>query len=412
MVIVVDPYIAGISGDMVLCALIDLGADKNKILEGIKKCGKFLPDSTIKKLDFTKIDKHGIQSTSLILEIEENTHERKGSEIKEAIKNSLIELNLSAKAKNFAEGCINSLISAESKVHGIPEESVHFHEASSIDTLIDVIGVAIASDDLKLFEDKIFSMPICVGNGTVSFSHGVMSNPASAILEIFKNSKLIIHGRNAESELTTPTGACILVNLTNSPINYYPSMKIESIGYGAGKKDFAQFSNVLKIVKGLKKNTFDSDSVIVLETNVDDVSGEVLGNLIEKMMNNGAKDAFITHGITKKGRPTNLVKVICDNENYDSLASILIDETGTLGIRVTLSDRIILPRSMHQIKLTFDGKEFDIKYKVSFFQGKSNFKVEFDDLKLVSDFLKKSIRETESLIRKEILQRNVGNGQT
>ena len=412
MVIVVDPYIAGISGDMVLCALIDLGADKHKILDGLKKCSNFLPDSTIKKLDFTKIDKHGILSTSMILEIEENVHERKGLEIKEAIKNSANEINLSSKAKNFAEACINSLISAESKVHGIPEESVHFHEASSIDTLIDIVGAAIALDDLNLFDDEIFSMPICVGSGTVSFSHGIMSNPASAILEIFKNSQLIIHGHNTESELTTPTGACILVNLTNSSIDYYPSMKIESIGYGAGKKDFEQFSNVLKIVKGIKKTNFDSDSVIVLETNVDDVSGEVLGNLIEKMMNTGAKDAFITHGITKKGRPTNVVKVICDNENYDNLANILIDETGTLGIRVTRSNRITLPRSIHQIKLTFDGKEFDIKYKVSSFQGKSNFKVEFDDLKLVANFLQKSIRETESLIRKEIIKGNVENGQT
>lgn len=409
MVIVVDSYIAGISGDMVLSALVDLGADKNKILEGVKKCEKFLPESEIKQIEFTKIQKHGIQSTSLNLEIKENTHERNGMDIKQAIKNSLNEINLSENAKNFAEACIDTLISAESNVHGIPKESVYFHEASSIDTLIDIVGTAIAADDLNLFEEEIFSMPVCVGNGTVTFSHGIMTNPASAILEIFKNSSLVIHGRNTKSELTTPTGACILVNLAKSSIDYYPSMKIESIGYGAGKNDFERFSNVLKIVRGKKKNDFDSDSVIILETNVDDVPGEIMGNLIEKIMDNGAKDAFISHGITKKGRPTNLVKIICDNENYDVISNVLIDETGTLGIRISTSDRLILPRSIHNIKLTFEGKEFDIKYKVSFFQGKSNFKIEFDDLKRISDFLKKSIRETESLIRNEILKKAVTN---
>ncbi len=409
MVIVMDPYIAGISGDMVLCALVDLGADKNRILESVKKCEKFLPESEIKKIEFIKIQKHGIQSTSLNLEIKENTHERNGMDIKQAIKNSLNEINLSENAKNFAEACVDTLISAESNVHGIPKESVHFHEASSIDTLIDIVGTAIAADDLNLFEEEILSMPVCVGNGTVTFSHGTMTNPASAILEIFKNSSLVIHGKNTESELTTPTGASILVNLAKSSVDYYPSMKIESIGYGAGKNDFERFSNVLKIVRGKKKNDFDSDSVIILETNVDDVPGEIMGNLIEKIMDNGAKDAFISHGITKKGRPTNLVKIICDNENYDVISNILIDETGTLGIRISTSDRLILPRSIHNIKLTFEGKEFDIKYKVSIFQGRSNFKIEFDDLKRISDFLKKSIRETESLIRNEILKKAVTN---
>ena len=409
MVIVVDPYVAGISGDMLLCALVDLGADKKRILEGVKKCEKFLPESEIHKIEFTKIQKHGIQSTSLNLEINENTHERNGMDVKQAITNSLKEIHISENAKIFAESCVDTLISAESKVHGIPEESVRFHEASSIDTLIDIIGVAIASDDLNLFGEEILSMPVCVGNGTVTFSHGVMTNPASAVLEIFKNSSLVIHGKNTESELTTPTGACLLVNLAKSPIDYYPSMKIESIGYGAGKKDFEKFSNVLKIVKGKKKNNFNSDSVIILETNVDDVPGEILGNLIEKIMDSGAKDVFISHGISKKGRPTNLVKIICENENYDEISNILIDETGTLGIRITSSDRIILPRSIHNIKLTFRGREFDIRYKVSIFQGKSNLKIEFDDLKQISDYLKMSIRETESLIRNEILKREVTN---
>jgi uncharacterized protein (TIGR00299 family) protein len=402
MVIVIDPYVAGISGDMILCSLVDLGANKNKILEGIQSSKIFLPDSNIKKIDFIKVNKHGIKSTALILDIDEKTHERKGSEIKQAIKKSADVLDLSKRTKIFVESCIDTLIAAESKIHGISTESVHFHEASSIDTLVDIIGVGIAIDDLGFFDDEIVSMPICVGGGTITFSHGTMTNPASAVLEILKNSNLIIHGSVVKNELTTPTGACILVNLTNTPIEFYPSMKIDSIGYGAGKNDFDNFSNVVKIVRGLKNN-FETDSVVILETNVDDVSGEILGNLIEKIMDDGAKDASIYHGITKKGRPTNLVSIICDFTTMEKITDTLITETGTLGIRVSSSDRITVPRTTNEVKITLENENFDVRYKSSTFKGKSTFKIEFDDLKKIANHLNKSIKETELLIRKEIL---------
>lgn len=401
MVIVIDPQIAGVSGDMLLCSLIDLGSDKNKIIKGIKESEKFLSNSTIKKIDFEKIQKHGVESLQLVLEIDENVHERKGSEIKIAITNSVKNLDLSDKAKLFAESCIDTLISSESKIHGIPEESVHFHEASSIDTLIDIVGITLALEDLQLFEEKIVCLPVSVGGGSVSFSHGTMSNPASAILEIFKNSALTIKGNDANSELTTPTGACILVNLSHESVKYYPSMKIESIGYGAGQKDFESFSNVLKIVRG-SENSFEIDSVKILETNVDDVSGEILGNLIEKIMEKGARDVSIYHGITKKGRPTNLVSVICTDETVDEIVDTLVLETGTLGIRVSDSNRFIVPRSNHNLSLTLSDQSFQVNYKKSSFKGKTDFKIEFDDLKTISESVDKSIKETEAFLRKEI----------
>ena len=401
MVIVIDPLIAGISGDMLLCSLVDLGADKNKIISGIKKSEKFLTNSTIKKIDFQKIQKKGVQSTQLILEIDEDAHERKGSEIKKAIIDSVNILELSKKGKIFADSCIDTLISSESKIHGVPEESVHFHEASSIDTLVDIIGITIALDDLKFFDEKILCMPISVGGGTVTFSHGTMSNPASAILEIFKNSNLKIKGNDSNEELTTPTGACILASLTNIAIDFYPSMKIESIGYGAGQKEFDSFSNVLKIVRG-SENNFEIDSVKILETNVDDVSGEILGNLIEKIMEKGAKDVSIYHGITKKGRPTNLVSVICNDAHMDEIVDTLVLETGTLGVRISESNRFIVPRSSHEISLMINYKSFQVHYKKSSFKGKNDFKIEFDDLKNISNSINKSVKETDSLLRREI----------
>ena len=410
MVFVIDPYVAGISGDMILCSLVDLGADKKIIIDGIKSSEKFLPNSSIKRIDFVKVQKHGINSTELILDIDEAIHERKGSEIKKAIQSSFEILSLSDKAKKFGESCINTLILAESKIHGISEDSVHFHEASSIDTLVDIVGTTIAGENLGLFDDDVLSMPICVGGGTVTFSHGLMSNPASAVLEIFRNSNLLIHGGNTKHELTTPTGASILVNLTNSSVDYYPLMKIKSVGYGAGKKDFADFANVLKIVKGVKNNDLELNSVIILETNVDDVSGEILGNLIEKIMHEGAKDVFISTGISKKGRPSNQVSVICSNDVYQKITEILILETGTLGIRISQSDRVIVPRTIHKLNLTIENKNFDVKFKVSEFKGRTNFKIEFDDLKKISSLLNRPLIEIESIIRNEIKKRGFKNG--
>ena len=401
MVIVIDPQIAGMSGDMLLCSLVDLGADKNRIIAGVKQSEKFLSNSSIKKIDFQKIQKHGIQAVQLILEIKEDTHERKGSEIKKAITDSIQAIGLSEKAKIFSRSCIDTLILSESKIHGVSEDSVLFHEASGIDTIVDVVGVTIALEDLGLFDEKILCLPISVGGGNVTFSHGIMSNPASAILEIFKNTNFIIKGNSANEELTTPTGACILVNMTNNIVEYYPSMKIDSIGYGAGQKDFETFSNVLKIVRG-SENNFNIDLVKILETNVDDVSGEILGNLIEKIMKKGAKDVSIYHGITKKGRPTNLVSVICSDENVEEIVDTLVLETGTLGIRISESNRFTVPRTIHTISLILNGESFQVNYKKFTFKGKTDFKIEFDDLKNISNTIDKSIKATESLLRKEI----------
>lgn len=401
MVIVIDPQIAGISGDMLLSALVNLGANKSKIIDGIKIAEKFLDGSEIKKIDFESVKKHGIEATTLVLEVNEKVHERKGTEIKKCIQDSIEKLTLSEKAKNFAISSIDVLMQAESKIHGYPLMSVHFHEASSIDTVVDIIGTAIALDDLKFFDDHIVTSPVAVGGGTITFSHGTTSNPASGILEIFRNSNIIIYGGNVKEELTTPTGASLLVSLTNECSEFYPSLKVKSIGYGAGKKDFEGFSNVLKIVQGVEANILVKDSVKVLETNVDDVSGEILGNLIEKIMSKGAKDVTISYAITKKGRPTNLISVICDSNSVHDIMNLLISETGTLGVRVRTSERFTVPRSLESIPVTIDGQNFTVHYKTANKNSK-NFKLEFDDVKQISNLLNKSFRETGELIKSQV----------
>jgi len=408
MVIIIDSQIAGISGDMLLSALVNLGADKSKIIEGIKTAEKFLDGSEIKKIEFETIKKHGTEATFLVLEIEEKVNERKGIEIKKCIQNSLEKLNLSEKANNFALSSIDTLMKVESKIHGYPIESVHFHEASSIDTVVDIIGSTIALDDLKFFDDQIVTSPVAVGGGTVTFSHGTTSNPANAILEIFRNSNITISGGNVKEELTTPTGASMLVSLTNECSEFYPSLKIKSIGYGAGEKDFEGFSNVLKIVQGEKANNIIRDSVKVLETNVDDVSGEILGNLIEKIMLKGAKDVTISSAITKKGRPTNLVSVICDSNCAEDIMNLLIQETGTLGVRIRTSERFIVPRSIESIPVTIEGQNFTIHYKTAN-NNLKNFKLEFEDVKQISNSLNKSFRETGELLKSQVRKKLYSN---
>ena len=400
MVIVIDPQIAGISGDMLLSALVDLGANKSKIIDAIKIAEKHLPGSTINKIDFDKVKKHGIEATRLIIDINEQTHERKGIEIQNCVERSSQEIGLSEKAKTFAKNSIETLIRAESKIHGAPLSLVHFHEASSIDTVIDIIGTATALDDFKFFDDEFVTAPVAVGGGTLTFSHGTTSNPASAILEIFKNSGITISGGQVKEELTTPTGASMLTSLTKTCLDFYPKMNVKSIGYGAGQKNFDGFSNVLKIIQGEKTRDLLHDTVQVLETNVDDVSGELLGNLIEKIMVNGAKDVTISSAITKKGRPTNLVSVICDSEVMHTILELLILETGTLGVRIRTSERYIVPRTVEKIPITILDTNFQVNCKITY-EGSSikNFKVESDDIKIISNSINQPFKKTEELIR-------------
>ena len=404
MVLIIDAQIAGISGDMILSSLVSLGANKSRIIEGVHIAESLLENSKIINIDFISVQKNGKDATQLILEVDENIHERKATDVKHCIIESAKKIGLSESSVKFATNTINTLISAESKVHGESESSVHFHEAASIDTVVDILGTAIALDDLNLFNDEIICSPVAIGGGTVTFSHGKTSNPAYAILEIFKDSEIIIQGGTITDELTTPTGASILVNLTKTCSEFYPPMKINYIGYGAGSKDFGEFSNVLKIVNGTTKINLVKDTVQILETNVDDVSGEVLGNMIEKIMSNGAKDVTITSGITKKGRPTQLISVICDSESMNSILELLVSETKTLGVRIRNSERYVVPRSIEQDTVEIDGQKFSVHYKIV--KGNSHFKIEFEDIKSISNSLNKPFHQIEDLLREKIIEKN------
>jgi uncharacterized protein (TIGR00299 family) protein len=398
MVLVIDPQIAGISGDMLLSSLVHLGAKKSKIIDGVSASQNYLRGSSIKKIDFKKVDKHGINAILLVLKLDEHHHERKGMEIQNCISKTAQKVGLSDKAAKFAKDSIETLISAESKIHGVPKDSVHFHEAASIDTIIDVVGTAIALDDLKCFDEEILTMPVSVGSGTVSFSHGTVSNPAGAILGIFAKSDILIRGSKANDELTTPTGASMLSNLADRCIEYYPQMKIRAVGYGAGQKNFEGFSNVLKIVRGNTAN-MQSDSVTILETNVDDVTGEVLSYVADKIMASGAKDITIIPTVTKKGRPGYMISVICGYDAVGQILDLLVSETGTLGVRIRSSERFIVPRQILKLRVRLHNKDYTVRCKIS---AKKQFKVEYDDIKAIAQRLSMTFKQTEELIKSQV----------
>lgn len=400
MVLVIDSQIAGISGDMLLSSLVHLGASKSKVIDGVMVSQNYLHHSKIKKIDFKKVNKHGVQATSLVLNLDEHHHERKGVEIMDCITKTAKKAGLSEKAAEFATRSIRTLIEAESKIHGVPKDSVHFHEASSIDTVIDIVGSAIALDDLKYLDQEIVATPVAVGSGTVTFSHGTVSNPAGAILEIFKKSKMAIRGSNVREELTTPTGASMLVNLAGRCSEFYPMMNIKSIGYGAGQKNFEGFSNVLKVIHGEPLGGLDLDRVVIIETNIDDVSGEVLAHTVDKLMDAGAKDVTIIPAITKKGRPSHIVTVMCDSESASRLGDMLVSETGTLGMRIRTSDRLVVPRQIITMKVRLRSKEYAIRCKVA--GAHKQFKVEYDDIKAISAKLSLTFKQTEELIKAEV----------
>ncbi len=388
---------------MLLSSLINNGANKSKIIDKIYTSENYLSGSKIQKIDFEKIVKNGIEATQIHLEINENIHQRKGTDIQECILLTSDKIGLSEQAQVFAKESIKSLIKAESKIHGESIESIHFHEASSLDTVIDIIGTAAALDDLNLFSDEVISMPVAVGSGTHTFSHGTVSNPASAILEIFRNSNIMISGGNVNEELTTPTGASLLVNLADTCLQFYPLIKVKAVGYGAGKKNFDAFANVLKIINCDKTDQFYQDSVQIIETNLDDVSGEILGHMIDKIVAVGAKDVTVAPAITKKGRPTNLVSIICDSDSMNGILDTLVSETGTLGVRIRSSSRYIVPRISISVPVTIHGKDFTVRCKmVKILDVVKHYKVEATDVQFVASSLSISFIEANELIRSEV----------
>lgn len=406
MLAVFDCQIAGISGDMLLSSLIDLGANKNKVIDAIMSCQNFLEGSRIVNASFEEVRRSGFRATLLNIKYDDKAHERKGIEVYDAIAGYCDSFDLENKTKAFALASIKTLIEAEARVHGEEYGNVHLHEASSIDTLVDIVGSAVAIQDLGLFSADIYSSKVAIGGGLLTFSHGTTTNPGSAILEIFRNRNFTLVGGPVDSELTTPTGASMLVNLAKGSMEFYPALQPIKVGYGAGSKNFENFPNVLKVILGKEVREMQMDTVYMLETNVDDASGEVMGNLIDNLMEKGAKDVNIIPVVAKKGRPAYIIRVICDYEQLNTVLNALVQESGTLGVRVQQTSRYIVPRVMLSVPVSIKGEDFVVRVKVVKEQEKIVYaKPEYDDVKNIAAKLNIPYRTVSSLINQAVLEK-------
>ena len=408
---IIDSQITGISGDMLLSCLIDAGANKDKVIDAILACQNFLKGSRIISASFAKTVSHGFSATRFRFEYRDSARMRRGMEMYRALALCCNSLDLEQRAKMFILDSFKTIIVAEAFIHGEEFSKVHLHETSSIDTFADLVGCAIALQDLGLFECRIFSTRVAIGGGTLKFSHGITTNPSNVILEIFKGKSFTLVGGQFEGELTTPTGAAMLVNLTSESVSYYPSFSPQRIGYGAGHKKIKQTPNLLRLVIGssslfVKTNT---DIVHVIETNIDDISGELIGNLIMLLTEAGAKDVAAIPGISKKNRPMHLLRIIADQSQINGVLDILFKESGSTGIRIHETQRFILPRSVITVPINIFDNHFNIHVKIAKDTSGNtiNIKPEFEDVKIISSRLGITLKRTMDLVNADVVQ-NIG----
>ncbi|MEM2630734.1 MAG: nickel pincer cofactor biosynthesis protein LarC [Candidatus Bathyarchaeia archaeon] len=353
---VIDCQLAGVSGDMLIAALLDLGANEEKTIEAMKNVKNFVNECEKLKISVIEKSIHGIKAKKLVMDFIDKKRFRFGREILEVIEKCVSELSFSNEAKIFALNSAKTLIEAEAKIHGEKLEEVKLHETGSIDTLVDIIGVAKAAEELNLFKETVYSTPVAVGKGLLKFSHGIFSIPAPATLEILKKRRFKFLGGEIDGELTTPTGAALLTNLASTSLSSLPLMIPLSVGYGSGSKNFKEGANILRVIKGeIEDPSYPyMDLIYVLETNLDDVSGEVIGYVMERLINEGAKDASIIPIFTKKNRPGYILKVISDETHVNKLISLIMKETGTLGVRVSSCIRHLALRDKTIVKINLN----------------------------------------------------------
>lgn len=410
-IVIIDSQIAGISGDMLLSSLIDVGANKKKVIDSIYACQDYFKETKIRNVDFLKTTSHGISCTKFLFDYSDSAHSRTGSVVYKAISACSDSLHLSKVAKSFVLNSLKRIILAESKIHGSSYASVRLHEVSTIDTAADLIGTAVALDNLNLLSRRFYSTDVAVGNGLLEFSHGFVPNPGNAILEILNGSNILLVPGKLDGELTTPTGASMLISLGSEHISQYPPIIPEKIGNGGGQKEDRNVANILRVVIGNSNSNskLDHDSEIIyeLETNVDDVTGEVIGNMIDVLYENNAKDVTVLHAISKKSRPSFVIKVLSDKASRDSLIQILLSETGSLGCRVNEINRIIVPRSFITLPISIQNRKFEVKVKISkSINGSvSSMKPESDDIKKISRTLKMPYKKIYDTVHHELIRK-------
>ncbi|MBP6823442.1 MAG: nickel pincer cofactor biosynthesis protein LarC, partial [Acidobacteria bacterium] len=280
---------------------------------------------------------------------------------------------------------------AESKIHGIPIETVHFHEVGAIDSIVDIIGSCIGLEALRI--EKIVSAPLHVGSGTFKCAHGTYPVPGPATAELLKG--LPVYSKDIEGELVTPTGAAIIATLASGYGNL-PTMKIERVGYGAGTRSYPKFPNVLRAVIGETEDSASDTTpttVTVIEANIDDLSPQVFGHLMEKALAAGALDVFYTPVQMKKNRPGVLMTLLCNQPDRVRMTDLIFSETTTLGVRYRDEQREILRREHLAVETEFGS----IKMKIARAEDGRlvNYAPEFEDCRTAAELHQVPIRQVQ-----------------
>ena len=401
LVVVADGGASGVSGDKYLGALIALGASPAGLKKVASVVGDSLPGSEKVEVHFQNVERGEVEANLVRVETPERGSGRKGGLIRSTIEKTSLKLGLSGWGRKFALGVVDTLLWAESEVHGHSPKETVLYELGSADTLVDILGTAAMIEELNLNEASWVSTPLAVGGGTTKFSGRTYANPPPAVVEILKAHRFPMTGGHEKTELTTPTGAAITVNLTQTASETYPSMIPLEVGYGAGSKELDETANLLRITVGeLLGNSHSHDNMVILETNLDDVTGEVIGHAVEKLFSEGARDVTVTPVYMKKNRPGNRLSVIVNEIESERFAGLLMEETGTLGVREIPIRRHISNREEAVIPVTVKGREYRLKVKRAFGpDGKMlREKPEYEDLKRISKASGQSLREVSRMI--------------
>jgi uncharacterized protein (TIGR00299 family) protein len=405
-ILCIDAQLAGAAGDMFLSALLDLlykeesdqkKADKKRqqfisgIAQKIPQIAGLEGKAKI-NIEIERKEKFAFEGLYSKISIEEPHRHVMLKQALEIINNAAEFFKLSSKGKDFCTTALNILFEAEAQAHGEPIEKVHLHEAGSLDTFLDLIAAAILLEKLDLFKARIYVLPVALGSGTITFSHGTLPVPAPAVAEIVQKYKIPTTIGTLPGELLTPTGAIIiaaLLTLENANvISKYPAAVIKKIGVGLGTKEFEKSPNGVRlIVSETIGSSFPIEEIVIIETNIDDCSGETIGFLTKRLLQLGAKDVFLTPIYMKKNRPATKISVLCNPEEVELYASEIMNQTSTIGVRVINSNKLMLKREIRDFKIKIQDKEFVVQGKIAYNkEGEiAHFKPEFDDVKKITN---------------------------
>ena len=388
---------SGISGDMAVAALLDLGADREKLL---KVLGSILAEGF--KVEITDVVKNGVKCCdfNVILDEKHENHDhdtdylfghkhqhvhhhhehRNLGDILHIIEHT----ELSENAKNLAAKIFKIVADAESKVHGVPIEEVHFHEVGAIDSIVDIVAFAFCFDDLGI--GRVFIPVLTEGTGEIRCQHGILPIPVPAVVNIVQEYGFSLKITDIKAELVTPTGAAIAAAVRTDE-TLPKEFKITKTGLGAGKRNYEKPSilrafliEVSEETTAAEKNKEPANEVMKLEANIDDSTGEELGFAMEQLFEAGALDVFYTSCFMKKNRPAYMLTVLCKNEDREKMEEIIFNQTTTIGIRRTKTERSVLERET----LLIDTPYGEVRIKLIQHNNRKRFAPEYEDVAVIS----------------------------